>query len=150
MHMHPFVFDRALDLAAECGCRRIRIPNDDWHGYRREAGARAALAQGPLPLIFALLARPARRRWAARGFVWADRVHGLFHTGQLDERALLALIRRLSAGSHEIYMHPDAGGRGVTGQRELDALLSPAVRQLIEERGIRRIHYPDLEKSAWH
>jgi hopanoid biosynthesis associated protein HpnK len=147
MHMHPFVFDRALELAEASGCRRIRIPHDDWWGHRRAAGV-GALSQVPLALIFALLARRARRRAAARGFVWADRVHGLFQTDRMNERALVSLLERLPPGSHEIYSHPDAGGRGAAGKDELAALLSPTARRLLDERGICRIRYPDLEKSA--
>src|SRR5207245_1685256 len=30
LHMHPFVFDRVAALAEEFGCRRIRIPREDW------------------------------------------------------------------------------------------------------------------------
>lgn len=147
LHLHPFVFDRALELAEQSGCRRIRIPRDDWWGYRRTAGV-AALSQAPLALIFALLVRRARRRAAARGFVWAERVHGLFQTDRMNERALVALLRCLPPGTHEIYSHPDAEGRGTAGRAELAALLSPAARQAIEERGIQPIRYPDLEKSA--
>jgi hopanoid biosynthesis associated protein HpnK len=150
MHLHPFIFDRVAALAEESGCRRLRIPRDDWWAYRREAGLRA-LAQAPLALIFAWLNRRAHRRLAGRGFVWATRVHGLFHTGRMDEGGLLALLRRLPPGDHEIYSHPDAGqersdARG--GQNELAALTSPAVRRLLEERGIHRITYRDLEATV--
>jgi hopanoid biosynthesis associated protein HpnK len=147
MHMHPFIFDRALDLAERCGCHRIRIPNDDWWSYRRVAGTEA-LAQAPLAVIFALLARRARRRAAERRFLWADRVYGLFQTDRMDETALLSLLGRLPPGSHELYSHPDAGGRGAAGRAELAALLSPAARRLLDDRGIRRIRYPDLERTV--
>jgi hypothetical protein len=144
LHLHPFIFDRVAALAEEAGCRRLRIPRDDWWAYRREAGHRA-LAQAPLALVFALLNRRALRRLAGRGFVWATRVNGLFRTGRMDESALLALLRRLPPGDHEVYSHPDAGGRGAAGQNELAALTSPAVRRLLDERGIHRITYRDLE-----
>src|SRR5262249_50081865 len=51
MHMHPVVFDLAAGLADEAGCRAVRIPRDDWWGYRREEGLRA-LTQAPLAAIF--------------------------------------------------------------------------------------------------
>src|SRR5438132_1186374 len=82
----------AAALAEEFGCRRLRIPRDDWWDYRRAKGARA-LAQAPLAAIFALLGRRARRRLAGRGFRWADRVYGLFRTGKMTEPALVALLR---------------------------------------------------------
>jgi chitin disaccharide deacetylase len=147
MHMHPFVFGRLVELAHEFGCRRIRLPREDWWAYRREAGLRA-LAQGPLALIFALLVRRARRRLAGRGILWANSVNGLFRTDRMDETALLSLLRRLPPGDHEVYSHPDAGGRGEAGRRELAALTSPAVRRLLEERRISRITYRDLEVTA--
>jgi hopanoid biosynthesis associated protein HpnK len=151
MHMHPIVFDLAAALAEEFGCRAVRVPRDDWWGYRREEGPRA-LTQAPLAVIFALLGRRARRRLAARSrpgrrFVWADRVYGLFRTGGMDEAALLSLLRRLPPGSHEIYSHPDAGGLGAAGVAELAALLSPAVRRLVEEREIHLMTYRDLHEA---
>jgi hopanoid biosynthesis associated protein HpnK len=147
MHMHPFVFDRLMELAQEFGCRRIRLPWEDWWAYRREAGLRA-LPQAPLAAIFGLLARRARRRLAGREFVYTSSVYGLFRTDRMDEKALLALLCRLPPGDHEIYSHPDAGGRGEAGRRELAALTSPAVRQSMEERQICRITYRDLEVTA--
>jgi hopanoid biosynthesis associated protein HpnK len=147
MHMPPFVFDRAAALAEEFGCHRIRIPRDDWWAYRRQDGARA-LAQAPMAAIFALLVRRARRRLAGRGFVWADRVHGFFRTDQMDEAAVLSLLRRLRPGRHELYSHPDAGGRGAAGRAELAALTSPAVRRLLDERQICCITYRDLEAAV--
>jgi hopanoid biosynthesis associated protein HpnK len=144
MHLHPFIFDRAAALAEEAGCRRLRIPRDDWWAACREDGFRA-LAQAPLAGVFALLNRRARRRLAGRGFVWATGVNGLFRTDRMDEGALRALLRRLPPGDHEVYSHPDAGGRGAAGRRELAALTSPAVRLALEERGIHRITYRDLE-----
>jgi chitin disaccharide deacetylase len=153
LHMHPFIFDRLVELAQDFGCRRIRLPREEWWAYRREAGLRA-LAQAPLALIFALLVRRARRRLAAGargaggGFVWTSSVSGLFRTDRMDEKALLSLLRRLPPGDHEVYSHPDADGRGEAGRRELAALTSPAVRRLLEERQICRITYRDLEVTA--
>lgn len=146
LHLHPFVLECAAALAAEYGCRRIRIPRDDWWAHWREVGPRA-LGAAPLAAVFALLGRRARRRLGAAGFVWPERVHGLFRTGRMDESALLALLGRLQPGTHEVYSHPDSGGRGSAGRAELAALVSPAVRRVLEERGIHRIRYGDLEAS---
>jgi chitin disaccharide deacetylase len=147
MHMHPFIFDQAVRLAEEFGCRRIRIPCDDWWAYRREEPG-GALAQAPLAVVFGLLARRARRRLSGRGFDWTPQVHGFYRTDRMDERAVLGLLKRLPPGDHELYSHPDAGGRGIAGERELGALVSPAVRAMMEERGIQRITYADLEKTV--
>jgi hopanoid biosynthesis associated protein HpnK len=148
MHMHPFLFDRLLALAAEFGCRRVRIPQDDWWAYRREEPLRA-WAQAPLAAVFALLVRRARRQAGQSGrFVWANHVHGLFRTDRMDEAALMSVLGRLSPGTHELYSHPDAGGRGAPGGTELAALLSPAVRRVVEERQIRLVTYQELETAA--
>jgi hopanoid biosynthesis associated protein HpnK len=147
MHMNPFVFDRAAALAEEFGCRRIRIPRDNWSATLREDGVRA-LSQAPLAAIFALLARRAQRRLAGRGFLVADRVHGFFRTDRMDEAALLMLLRRLPPGLHEAYSHPDAGGRGAAGRAELAALVSPAVRRVLDERQILLTTYRDMEMPA--
>jgi chitin disaccharide deacetylase len=147
MHLHPFIFDRVAALAEASGCRRLRVPREDWWVYRREEGLRA-LSQAPLAVVFALLNRRARRRLGGQGFVWAESVHGFFRTDRMDESALLSLLKRLPPGDHEVYSHPDAGGRGVAGQKELGALTSPAVRRLLQEREIRRITYRDLEATV--
>lgn len=144
LHLHPFIFDRVLALAEEFGCRRLRLPREDWRALWRSKGFRA-LSQAPLAAIFALLNRRARRRLRGRGFLWPGSVHGVFRTDRMDEDALLSLLKRLPPGDHEVYSHPDAGGRGAAGQKELSALTSPAVRRLFEERGICRITYRDLE-----
>ncbi len=150
MHMHPAVFDLALSLAGEFGCRRLRIPRDDWRVFWREEGFRA-VGQAPLAAVFTLLCRRARRRMQRAGaadgaFVSAEQVHGFFRTDRMHEAALLAILRRLTPGDHELYSHPDAGGRGMAGRAELAALLSPAVRRLIDKRAIRLITYADLER----
>jgi hopanoid biosynthesis associated protein HpnK len=149
MHMHPFVFDCAAALAEEFGCRRLRVPRDDWPAFWREEGL-PALAQVPLAVIFALLTRRARRRLAGRGFTAPERVYGLFRTDRMDEAALLGLLRRLPPGASEIYSHPDAGGRGARGRAELAALLSPEVRRLIDQQEIRLMTYRDLETVGCH
>jgi hopanoid biosynthesis associated protein HpnK len=144
MHMHPFVFDRVVGLAKEFGSPRIRIPRDDWWGALRADGTRM-LAQGPLAAIFALLCRRARKRLAGRGLAFTDRVYGLFRTDRMNEEALLDLLQRMPPGDHEVYSHPDAGGRGAAGEAELAALVSPAVRRVVDARGIQRVAYRDLE-----
>jgi len=144
LHLHPFIFDRVVALAEEFGCRRIRLPREEWWAFWRAERFRA-LSQVPLAAVFALLNRRARRRLRCRGFLWAGSVHGFFRTDRMDESALLSLLKQLRPGDHEVYSHPDAGGRGPAGKRELAALTSPAVRRVLEERGIRRITYRDLE-----
>jgi hopanoid biosynthesis associated protein HpnK len=147
-HMHPAVFEIAAGVAEAYGCRRLRLPCDDFRRHRALAGWPgwpAALTAG----VFACLAARARRRLGPRGFCWPRRVYGFLQTGRVTERYVLDLLPSLPPGASELYLHPDtAPGPSGNGPVELGVLRSEAVRAAIEQAGIRRITYHDLESAA--
>jgi hypothetical protein len=51
---------------------------------------------------------------------------------------MCAVVRALPAGVSELYCHP---GAAAGEDRELAALVSPRVRALCDEGGVRRRHY---------
>jgi hypothetical protein len=67
-------------------------------------------------------------------------VFGLLQNAQVDEEYVLRLIPRLPPGDSELYSHPSLD----EFKNELDALLSPRVRELVRQRGIQLIRYQDL------
>jgi predicted glycoside hydrolase/deacetylase ChbG (UPF0249 family) len=78
---------------------------------------------------------------------------GTFEAGKLTEDRLAAIISRLAPGDHEIGCHPGEMADEVPEQRgwrygwetELNALCSPRVRALIQERSIALVSYGQLQ-----
>jgi len=67
-------------------------------------------------------------------------VFGLLQNGRVDETYLSRLLPRLPGGDSELYSHPSLG----QGKPELQALVSPWIRKLIQDEGIQLIRYQDL------
>jgi predicted glycoside hydrolase/deacetylase ChbG (UPF0249 family) len=93
------------------------------------------------------------RLLAQHGCRTADRFLGFRETGTLDALGLAAAIRRLPPGTTEFMCHPgfcrDELGAARTRlkdsrERELAALVSPAVRAAVEESRIRLVTYASL------
>jgi len=82
------------------------------------------------------LRRRAEVRLAAADVGFAQRVYGLFATGAVDEAYLLSLLPRMRGERVELYAHPSLAEED-GGRAELDALLSPRVRDAIRENGFR-------------
>jgi len=146
LHIHPAVLDLLLPLAVRHGARGLRLPRDPllpalaWDRGRPFQKLGWALA-------FGLLSRRAARRARAVGLAVPERTHGLMQTGAMSEAYLLHLVEGLDTASAEIYLHPTAGARlGALGPNpeELAALVSPRVRALARERGLRLTTYAGL------
>ena len=132
-HLHPTVLSMLLSIGAEYGRPPVRWP----HEPRWAAPAGAALAGALLSPWLALM----RWRLRAAGVASNDQVFGLAGTGAMDETRLLGILQRLPEGFTEIYLHP-ATRNGLTPamqayrhREELDALLSPRVRETIDASG---------------
>jgi hopanoid biosynthesis associated protein HpnK len=146
-HLHPVIFEIAMELAERHGCRRVRLPRDDFRRHLAAVGPRA-WASAPLAGIFALLLRRAGRRLQGRGFHWPGRVYGLLQTGRIDEEFVLRLVRALPPGVSELYLHPDtAPGPTGNGPAELAALRSPRVRAALRAERVRLLNYHELESA---
>jgi hopanoid biosynthesis associated protein HpnK len=155
MHVHPNVLSLLLPLAVRYGARGLRVPRDDFWlalGYdRRRAGINAVQT-----VVFGLLCRRCVRSLAdlnsqlagnRHPLVAADRVYGLMQTGQMREAYVLKLLRRLGVSAAELYFHPSREPEGEAlgpNPGDLATLLSPAVRQAIQERGLHLATYATL------
>lgn len=135
LHIHPALFRILCREAAARGVRWVRIPEGDPKDGRALEWA-----------VFGLLAR--RNRGVARraGLRWPDRVHGLSRTGRIDEAYLLDLLPRLRPGWNELFVHPDAADDA--GRRELQAVISPRVRERIAASKIVLSGYGDVDARA--
>jgi hopanoid biosynthesis associated protein HpnK len=122
-HLHPTILSLTLSIGREFGLRAVRLP--------------AEPGMGPwLRPWLALM----RRRMDKAGVVYNDHVFGIEHSGNMDETALLDILRHLPDGLSEVYLHPATHGGLVPSMAdyrhadELAALLSPRVQDTIAER----------------
>lgn len=155
MHVHPFVFETAVELAERYGVRRMRVPRDDLELALRFDGS-ALLEKASQAFIFRQLTRRMHRRLTRCGFAFPDRVFGHFQSGRMSKAYVLHILKSLGPGTFEIYFHPGlcpeppAGiekekgcSRGM--QRELEVLVDPEVADALRRLGIRAINYFDLD-----
>ncbi len=139
-HVHPLVFDLLEEASRRLGGRPIRFPAEPWR-LALAVDRRYACQQSGYALVFGLLAAAYRRRRRAVA-PGIDGVFGLLRTGTIDEAYLVRLLERLPEGCFELYLHPRLDT--AQGRRELAALCSPHVRQIINRRGIVLTAYGDL------
>jgi hopanoid biosynthesis associated protein HpnK len=128
-HLHPMIAAEIMAVGAHHGLRGLRVP--------RESGSvlsaiEPQAARGPAWVTApwaALLDRRARRA----GLQTPDAVFGLAWSGAMTTSRMLGLLRHLSEGRSEIYLHPattDNFAGHAPGYRyaeELAALTAPDV-----------------------
>lgn len=162
MHMHPVVFDLMLPQAKRYGAARIRIVHDDlWLALRYDR--RHSLAKLLSAAIFAALARRCDRRLtkgashyqrepsgSAAGCANGKRTYGFFQSGHMTELYVSLVLQQIQ-DSAEIYLHPNDGPRlddlGPNPQ-DLETLLSPAIRNAIEEGGLLKKLQADINQDS--
>jgi len=131
-HIVPGIFRQVVRLAEEFSIPYVRLPLD-----------RSIPLAG---LACALASRYFRALAAARGVRMTDHFLGFRLTGSLDERTLAAALASLAEGTTEFMCHPGYLGTELSGAatrlkesraRELEALTSPRIRELITAQEIR-------------
>ena len=139
MHLHPAVFRILMEDAAALGVERLRLTFDPFW-----LNARLASGQWAYRVLHAVLyhwlagrARPALRQ---RGIRHTRVVFGLLQNARVDETFVARLLPHLPADDSELYSHPSLD----EFKHEFEALISPRVRNLIEQNGIHLIRYQDL------
>jgi chitin disaccharide deacetylase len=139
LHAHPIVFRILIESAVELGITHLRLTSEPFGVHARLAiGCRVErLSHG---LAYWLLAGRARRQLQRLDIKHTDAVFGLLQDAQVDERYLECLLPKLPAGISEIYSHPSLD----QFRHEMEALISPRIRALVEKLGIRLIRYQDL------
>ena len=139
MHLHPVVFSILMNHASAWGIRHLRLTKDPfWLNTKLANGAwfyRASHA-----LIYRALSGRARASLVQRGIRFTPHVFGLLQNAQVDEPYISKLLSRLPVGDSELYSHPSLD----EFKHEFDALVSPAVKQLVREQNIELIRYRDL------
>lgn len=147
-HQHFVLFPAAtplfLEAARRAGLRAMRLP--------RPAEPPEEDPPGPLGEELALyrrLAPEAARRFREAGARAPEGLWGMPLLERLTEDSLCRTLSRLPAGCWELMVHPgyaESGNpfSGPAREVELQALVSPAVRELIRHRNIRLARFGDL------
>ena len=150
LHLHPTVLGLMIRIGREYGVRAVRLPAEppllsmlpgETGGFARSL---VAALLGPwIGLV----------KWRLRraGMRTTDRVIGLHDTGRMSAPRLRHILRVLPEGSAEIFFHPAVSeGPGPwplaieASREELDALLDPEVREILQTRQIRHGGFADL------
>jgi len=139
LHAHPVIFRILIQSAEELGITHLRLTSEPIGVHARLAiGCRIErLGHG---LIYWLLAGRRRRVLRQLDIKHTDAVFGLLQDARVDEPYLERLLPKLPAGISEIYSHPSLD----RFKHEMDALISPRIRALVERLGIRLIRYQDI------
>jgi chitin disaccharide deacetylase len=153
-HAHPRAFRAIARTAKELGITKIRNPyerlHDSWTTMRE---GKAYSNQIFAAAAASLSARPFRRILREYGLKAPDNFLGLAVTGRIDPVVLREMVRNLSDGFTEIMLHPGicdpelvATGSRLTAAREteMQALLDPEVKLLMEKENVRRITFREL------
>ncbi|HXG91994.1 MAG TPA: hopanoid biosynthesis-associated protein HpnK [Blastocatellia bacterium] len=153
LHVHPVIFNAALELGAQYGARRMRVPVEEPQlalAYDRSC----ALQKRVYSRLFAALGRHMKKKLDRRGFVYAERVYGNLQSGRMNEQYFLYALENLRAATNEIYFHPavypadkilDANEQ--QSLIEFEALTSAKVKELMNKLGIRLVNYFELETN---
>lgn len=150
LHVHPVIFNAALELGAKYGARRMRVPYEE----RRLALAfdRANLLRKTMhTLLFGGLARYMRKKLTAHGFAFPERVYGNLQSGGMSERYFLYALDNLTAGTSEIYFHPAVyeDQKLLSGDErqcsiEFEALTSKRVKERVQALGVKLTNYFEI------
>jgi hopanoid biosynthesis associated protein HpnK len=139
LHLHPTVFGILMDDAERLGIRRMRLTREPfWMDMPLARGRR--LYRATHAGIYFCLSWLAQSRLRRRNIRHTHRVFGLLENDRVDETYLLKLLAGLPAGDSELYSHPSLD----KFKHELDALVSPRVKALVEKLGVQLIRYQDL------
>jgi hypothetical protein len=147
MHLHPTVAQLIIEIGRDYGMRAVRVPSEPVRTLRRASPQERYRVRLYQPWIQHL-----RHRLQGAGLFVNDNIFGLAWSGGMTEERLLRLLPHLPDGVNEIYLHPAATAapaflKGMPGYRHQDefaALLSPALRSLIPELGIRLGNYTEF------
>jgi chitin disaccharide deacetylase len=161
MHVHPALFALIVRIGREFGMRAMRIPIEPF--ALSAAGIGNAITIGPSAALM-------RARLKRLGIKSNDFVFGLNETGELDEKGVLQILARVPEGTSELYCHPTQShdeqqqshaeqqpchpelvegphlnAAAYARAEELDALLSPRVREAIAAQQITLTTYSQID-----
>jgi hopanoid biosynthesis associated protein HpnK len=149
-HLHPYVAKEVIAVGQRLGMRTIRVPIEPRGPLSRSKKGRASISAELLRPWAALLARRVRRA----GLITPDAVFGLAWSGQWTTERLHTLIRNLSPGVVEIYLHPALSDDFIGHaplyhyKNEYEALTASDVAQAVRDSGFQLGGYSEMLMHA--
>jgi hopanoid biosynthesis associated protein HpnK len=139
LHLHPAVFRLLMEDAEKLGIRHFRLTRDCFARSRRMTRGRWFYRVFHAA-IHEWLSGRAREPLQQRRIKHAQITFGLLLDSRVDEDYVLKLLPELPPGDSELYAHPSLD----KFKHEFDALVSPRVKELVNQLGIELIRYQDL------
>ncbi len=138
VHIFPSIMDIVIQLAKEYQISRIRYPD------QKVSYASNKPYQNFKRLLLSVLSRLSRNKLRKNGMTICDHCWGLAESGNLNEAALMVILKLLPEGLNEIVCHPGYVDRELlelfpvvyNWEAELKALTSPKVKSLMKHCGI--------------
>jgi len=153
MHIHPVIFDLAVELGEQHGVRRMRVPDDDLAlalRFRHDLSMRNRVHD----CVFRLRVRSMKHRLSEKNFMFTERVYGHFQSGRMNTEYFHCALQHLQARTNEIYFHPayyDASqslsAERLQGLDEFKALTDKRIVDLLRHSQIELINYFQLDAS---
>jgi len=149
-HLHPTIAGLILSIGRRYGLAAARAPVEPLELLGRVEPVSRPFSNR----IAAPYARSVARRFHDAGLAVPDRVLGLAWSGHMTTGRVAGLIANLPAGLTELYCHPatddvyPGSAPGYAYRAELAALLDPAIKQAIADRGIRLGRFADFPVAA--
>ncbi len=138
-HLHPTVFSILMENAVQWGITHLRLTRDPFWFNTRLAKGHWCYRAGHA-ILHHILSRRARPMLRMRRIRHTQIVFGLLQNARVDEDYVTRLLRVLPPGDSELYSHPSLD----QFKNELDALVSPKVKELVKAGRIQLIRYQDL------
>jgi hopanoid biosynthesis associated protein HpnK len=139
LHLHPTIFKILMADADQLRIRHLRLTRDCLARSRR-------VSPGHLfykifhAAVFEFLSGRARKVLSAKKIRHVQLTFGLLQNSRVDEEFILKLLPELPPGDSELYAHPSLD----QFRHELNALVSPRVKDLVSRLGIQLIRHQDL------
>jgi hopanoid biosynthesis associated protein HpnK len=153
LHVHPVIFNAALELGGKYGCRHMRVPVEE-RRLALEFDRANVLQKSVHTILFGGLAKYMKGKLRERGFTFPERVYGNLQSGRMSERYFLYAMDNLAADTSEIYFHPavyaddkSLNSDGCQASIEFEALTSAKVKDRIQTLDINLINYFDLDAN---
>ncbi|HXF39637.1 MAG TPA: hopanoid biosynthesis-associated protein HpnK [Blastocatellia bacterium] len=151
LHVHPVIFNIALELGAKYGARRMRVPVEE-RRLALEFDRRDVMRKTVHAMLFGGLGVYMKRKLLARGFTFPERVYGNLQSGRMSEEYFLYVLDALSSDTSEIYFHPACfrDDKVLNADEhqcsiEFEALMSGQVKKRIDELGVALTTYSEIE-----
>jgi len=139
LHLHPTIFRILMEDATALGIRHLRLTRDCFSRSRRMTRGHWFYRVSHA-VIYEWLSSRARNPLHQRGIKHAQITFGLLQNARVNEEYVLKVLPELPPGDSELYSHPSLD----EFKPELDALVSPRVKELVKKLGIKLIRYQEL------